>query len=182
LATPGLVYPGKEFTLTPSSSKASKKVRKKSSRKGKKKAGKRGGKKGKKSSTKAGKFSAETILEIGNDGGTETNELHTSCSKPLEVGDVFGSLTLVGINGERGGDAATAFSYEVTNHSTALESVKVMDNQLGMIAEGVFLEAGETRMFTAEAIVSGHVTSQVTVSGQRAAGGTCEAATTVEVR
>lgn len=39
-------------------------------------------------------------IEITNSGGTEINEIHLSCSQPLNLGDVYGSLTLVGANGE----------------------------------------------------------------------------------
>ena len=39
----------------------------------------------------------QSTIELTNPGGAgmETNFIHTSCSQPLQVGDVFGSLTLV---------------------------------------------------------------------------------------
>ena len=45
-------------------------------------------------------FDANTYYTLSNAGGTEQLAIHTSCSQVLEVGNVFGSLTLVGFNGQ----------------------------------------------------------------------------------
>jgi len=38
------------------------------------------------------KLEAQSTIVLTNSGGTETNEIHTSCSQPLAVGNQFGSL------------------------------------------------------------------------------------------
>ena len=42
-------------------------------------------------------FKANTLVRIFNSGGSliEDNEVHTSCSKDLAVGDIFGSLEVI---------------------------------------------------------------------------------------
>ncbi len=57
------------------------------------------------------KFDTESLIEISNSGGTESNELHTSCSVPLIVGDRYGSLTIVALN-ELTGDGSSEVSYQ----------------------------------------------------------------------
>ena len=43
------------------------------------------------------KLEAESTIVLDNSGGTETIEIHTSCSQPLQVGNVFGNLTVTDI-------------------------------------------------------------------------------------
>ncbi len=43
------------------------------------------------------KLEAESTIELTNVGGMETIEIHTSCSQPLQVGNVFGNLTVTDI-------------------------------------------------------------------------------------
>ena len=64
--------------------------------------------------------------------GKETTKIHTSCSQPLAIGDVFGSLTIVGINGQDGGVDVT-YQYVVTNNGAPVSSVEVTDDLLGYI-------------------------------------------------
>ena len=77
--------------------------------------------------TLADDFSSESIVAVGG----QTLTFHTSCSQPLAVGDVFGSLEVVGINGLSPGREITYF-YEVTNNGgTAVNVTSVFDDQLG---------------------------------------------------
>lgn len=56
---------------------------------------------------------ADSYVEIVDANGvTELNRIPTSCSQPLTVGDVFGTLEVVGNNGLRPGIEVTYF-YEV---------------------------------------------------------------------
>lgn len=89
-------------------------------------------------------FAPKTKVILSNDGGKETNYIHTSCSQRLAVGDIFGSLTLVAINEEHGttgtdGDTTTTseettYSYVVTNNGDDVLNAQVFDS--------VFLEVG----------------------------------------
>lgn len=63
----------------------------------------------------ADKFEADSVISISNSGGTEENEIHLSCSQLLNLGDAFGSLTLVAADGERADTDAT-LTYVVSNH------------------------------------------------------------------
>ena len=58
-------------------------------------------------------FDANTYYTLSNAGGTEQLAIHTSCSQLLEVGNVFGSLTLVGFNGQS--DRPITYNYVVSN-------------------------------------------------------------------
>src|SRR5207249_8136320 len=56
-------------------------------------------------SAAAGKtFPSQSNFTLSNSGGTETLSIHTSCSQVLAVGNVFGDWTLVGFNGQTGGN------------------------------------------------------------------------------
>lgn len=89
------------------------------------------------------RFESKTKITLTNSEGSEINDIHTSCSVPLNVGDVFGSLTLVAINGmvEEGGSSEYTYTYTVTNTSTesansnavALSNVTVTDGVFGII-------------------------------------------------
>lgn len=89
------------------------------------------------------RFDPKTKVTLSNGGGIETSNIHTSCSVPLVVGDVFGSLTLVAINGmvAEGGNSEFTYTYTVTNNSTdnaggaavAVSQVTVTDSVFGTI-------------------------------------------------
>ncbi|MDH3587998.1 MAG: hypothetical protein OEQ74_01210 [Gammaproteobacteria bacterium] len=57
---------------------------------------------------------SDTDMALSNGLGTESIRIHTSCSRPLAVGDVFGSLSLVAING-LGTGAPVDYEYELKN-------------------------------------------------------------------
>ena len=66
--------------------------------------------------------------------GGQQLEFHTSCSQPLEVGDSFGSIEIVAINGASPGNEVT-YTYEVTNTgSVTVTDVSVDDDVLGRSA------------------------------------------------
>lgn len=44
---------------------------------------------------------ANTEFTIQSDGGVQTISIHTSCSVPLRIGDVFGGVVVVGFDNER---------------------------------------------------------------------------------
>lgn len=81
--------------------------------------------------TVSGRFGAESTFVLSGAGGRETNLIHTSCSQPLRAGDVFGSLTVVAINSDKGETATLGgevqYFCKVTNTSQAsgLRDVRV---------------------------------------------------------
>lgn len=84
-----------------------------------------------------------TISAIGKDMGSEVQlevggqflKFHTSCSQPLAVGDVFGSLELVQFNGQGSGAEVTYF-YEVKNNGVIdVDVTSVYDDKLGELLE-----------------------------------------------
>jgi hypothetical protein len=49
-----------------------------------------------------GKWGADTTVSVSFPGGSQTIKFHTSCSKPIELGDQYGSLQLIGYTGAKG--------------------------------------------------------------------------------
>ncbi len=121
-----------------------------------------------------GDFSSRTRLAIGG----QSLEIHTSCSQPLAVGDTFGSLEVVAINGVLPGNEVV-FTYEVTNAGDApVADVVVTDDVLGPIGTIGSIDPGATVVLEATAIVTETVTNVVTVV---AGGGMCTATDDVTV-
>ncbi len=115
-----------------------------------------------------------TVSAIGSDMGSVIElyvggqflEIHTSCSAPLAVDDVFGSLELVQFNGQGSGAEVTYF-YEVTNignSNVALTSV--FDDQLGELLEmpPVSLVSGDSFTLEKTAFISETTTNEVTAT------------------
>ena len=96
-----------------------------------------------------GELKASTKFDVVGPDGTQSLEVHTSCSNSLNVGDQFGSMKLVELTTTEGGtvgapvtgeecDAESgqqvAYTYRI-QHSTAGEIVvDLEDDQLGLIA------------------------------------------------
>jgi protocatechuate 3,4-dioxygenase beta subunit len=125
-------------------------------------------------------FDADSYFYLTNAGGTEENKIHTSCSQPLAVGDVFGSLTLVAFDGQRAGDEVT-YNYQVTNNGTDLSGVTLVDVPLGDIAGPFDLAAGESRVFQTVARILETITNIGTFSGSMSNGAVCSASDTATV-
>jgi hypothetical protein len=109
--------------------------------------------------TKSGgvRLNSEVDLALTNVGGTEDISFHTSCSQPLEYGDVFGSLTLVDYIGDKPVAADDIYNTNkdttlnvaapgvMSNDSdadgdplTALLSTDVSNGVLSLISDGSF--------------------------------------------
>ncbi len=119
--------------------------------------------------------------------GQEDNTIHTSCSQPLAPGDVFGSLTVVALNGERAG-AEVIYNYEVTNvGDTDVFDIAVIDSPvpgspfevdgspIASLAPNASVTLSETRVLDVT------TTNTVTVTGATEGGAVCEAMDTVTV-
>ena len=112
---------------------------------------------------------------------------HTSCSKPLNVGDQFGSVKIVELTTTEGGlpappapaDVASEctvmapgevveFTYTVTNiGDVAVTDITVMDDQLGEIPGSPIASLGpfESATLTTDTLVTETTTNIVTVTG-----------------
>ena len=61
------------------------------------------------------KWPNEMVLEIsGGDGGTQTIGFHTSCSQPLVIGDIYGSMTLTDMDTDALGPSTQHDEYDLT--------------------------------------------------------------------
>jgi len=124
----------------------------------------------------AGKLADDTAFDVTGPNGTQSIQIHTSCSKPLNLGDRFGSVAVAGI--ERGdgdlddldGDdgfvglgGQVEYQYQVTNQGLDLVTdVSVQDDVFGPIASGEALDPGETQtFFTTRTLFSSHTNTGV---------------------
>ncbi|MDH3315843.1 MAG: hypothetical protein OER43_08775 [Gammaproteobacteria bacterium] len=138
--------------------------------------------------TVTGPFDSDSGIELSNGGGTEFNRIHTSCSQPLAAGDVFGSLTLVGINGVGVGSGEVTYTYTVTNQGDPAK-VTLVDDKLGPIpAPGqnvIDLASGEVASFSIIteilATTTNIVTANATLNGNPELMCSAQASTTVTV-
>ena len=122
-----------------------------------------------------------TVSAIGSDMGSEIQlqvggqsiKIHTSCSQPLAVGDVFGSLELVQFNGHGAGARVTYF-YDVRNNGTMnIDITSLLDDQLGeLLQQPAPLSAGGVLTVEKSAFISQTTTNQVTATARIAGTGT----------
>ena len=101
---------------------------------------------------------------LANGGGTEVIQMHASCSQPIQAGDVYGSLTLVALDGLMAGRGVDYY-YEVANSGTDLNDVTLIDNLLGQVGGPISLASGESAIFQASALLMETTTNIVDVSG-----------------
>jgi hypothetical protein len=131
-------------------------------------------------------FGSQTEIVLSGGGGTESDDFHTSCSAPLQVGDVFGNLRLVAFD-ELRATATVTYRYEVTNLGALVTGIEVTDDQLGSIGSIPALPAGDgstSAVLTAVTEIAETTTNTATAVGQLAGGAVCAApsdSVTVEV-
>jgi len=124
---------------------------------------------------------SETEIMLSNSGGTEFLNIHTSCSRPLETGNVFGSLTLTALNGI-GSGREVRYSYALENLGTdVITDIVVDDDRLGLIGSGFSLNPGESTILTATTIIDSTTTNTATVTGTSAPGAVCAASSEATV-
>ena len=113
---------------------------------------------------------ADTTFTLTNLGGTETDKIHTSCSQPLAVGDVYFSLTLVAEDGV-GTGKDVKYSYKVTNTGTGTATgISVTDDKLGAIGSIASLNPGDTN---AQTLTKNALIGQTTTNVATATGSSC---------
>jgi hypothetical protein len=106
--------------------------------------------------------------------GSQSLKIHTSCSQPLAVGDVFGSLELVKFNGQSAG-ADVTYTYTITNAGdTSVELTSVVDDKMGNLLQyfqkpaepPIILVQGESRTANVPALIGETTPNTVTVTGE----------------
>lgn len=136
-------------------------------------------------------FRSNTVLEIysSTNNLVQSVELHTSCSKPLNLGDQFGAVEVVGLNTSEGGNASLGaevfFQYTITNGSIdqqfvddaadsfgPLGSLSIGANGTVVLDRTIYVLPDDSNLFTNKLNVSGYLVP----SGQA-----CSASDSVQV-
>ena len=120
---------------------------------------------------------SNTVIELSNSGGTQTNEVHTSCSAPLVAGETFGNMELVALDGQ-GLGADVVYSYLIGNSGNLpITGITAIDDKLGPVPGSPLaqLNPGESTTLKAAAFVTETVTNTVTVNGNVSTGAVCVA-------
>jgi protocatechuate 3,4-dioxygenase beta subunit len=130
----------------------------------------------------ASQLGTDTRVHIfDTQGGTRLQYLkfHTSCSQPVNLGDVYGGLLVFGIDTTASAlktlGAEVQFTYAITNVGPVnLNSIQVTDAFGPVDVSGVALPIlpGETRLLVVKYTLTGPITNTVTV---QANGGLCGA-------
>ena len=90
-------------------------------------------------------FASNSLIEIFSETGDllQEVEFHTSCSKPLNLGDRFGSLVVLGLDTTEGGSASLGaevrYDYRFTNNAGAPFTGYAVDDQLGVLLDPLVL-------------------------------------------
>ena len=95
---------------------------------------------------------------------------HTSCSQPLNLGDVIGALQVFGMDTTQGGTVALGasvdYTYTVTNPNDGqADNVEVLDDQIGVIVTGASIPAMTSVSYVATQIIEEATTNIATVTG-----------------
>ncbi len=132
------------------------------------------------------KLHADSLFEISDGGFYQELAIHTSCSKPLALGDEFGALKVTGFTDQDGvvtvlGDpnagpdfqtqcelptvpGLVEYQYNVTNPTTQTLFVTVTDDQLGTIVENHSLDGETTDTFYVTATLDKDTENVATVT------------------
>ncbi|MCE7988751.1 MAG: hypothetical protein DYG89_46950 [Caldilinea sp. CFX5] len=113
-------------------------------------------------------FPSDTRLQVGG----QALAIHTSCSQALNLGDVFGSLVLVGADGKRL-DTPVTFTYLVANSGDALSNVSLEDD-FGSVTAPFSLARGASQSFQRQTTIGETTTNTAFVRGVLANGQQCE--------
>jgi hypothetical protein len=126
------------------------------------------------------KLGAETFVDIydENDALVQSMNIHTSCSKPLNLGDRFGGVEVFSMDttkqGHIGLGGVIEYQYTITKPGAGvLSNVFVEDDKLGKIASDLSVDPGKTITLFKTAVLTETTTNVVTVTGD-ANGASCE--------
>jgi hypothetical protein len=135
-------------------------------------------------------FPTRTTIEILDDNDTLLQRLriYTSCRRPLNLSDRFGSVEVTALSTTLGGDvslgADVKYIYAITNTGAAeVGNVGVVDDLLGTIPGSPIasIRPGESVTLTTWAFVAEDTTNTVTVTADTTEGRSCNAEETATV-
>ncbi len=119
-------------------------------------------------------FGSGSLAQIFDANGIllQDIEFHTSCSKPLNLGDRFGALEVAALDLENVGPISPGrvveYQYMITNPTASeVTGVIVDDDQLGEIARDLSIPSGETLTLFETATIFSDTTNVVMVSGDQ---------------
>ncbi len=126
---------------------------------------------------------AETMFNIVRDGAVlQSLNIHTSCSKPLRLGDRFGSVEVVALDMKDGDYLSSGsdveFTYVITNEGRVpVENITVVDSVLGAVPGSPIasLQPGESMTLEITELMTETTTNSVEVNGVTALGEECSA-------
>ena len=127
-----------------------------------------------------GELRSDTKFDVVDEfGNKQSLKIHTSCSRPLNLGDRFGAFEVFSIDRKDEGLVSLGniveYQYEVTNlNDFIIYDVSIEDNKLGSIASGLTIPAQESITLFKKAIVSEDTENEVTVTASLSDGGVPE--------
>jgi len=116
-----------------------------------------------------GAFAADLFIELTNAGGIEAHHLLASCASPLQVGDVFGSLTLVAFNLLDQPAPRVAYEYDIKNHGGELFGVDITDDHFGTLVDSLDMSPGTHWKLGVRPEILNTTTNIVTAAGHTTA-------------
>ena len=124
--------------------------------------------------------SASQTFFLSQVGRWEDHEIHVSCSQPLVAGESYGSLSIAALDGNRA-DVEIEYEYTVTNGSTPLTNVSIVDDKIDLGIAPFGLGSNETRVFSATSRIEVTTENRVDVEGELPSGQFCAAHDTATV-
>lgn len=103
-----------------------------------------------------------------------------SCSQPLNLGDVYGGLTLVGADGQRM-DSQVTLTYEVFNSGNDLSNVNITDDIFGSVAGPFLLLTDQRQTFVRQTTIEQSISNTAVAQGTLANGVMCMDSSTVDL-
>jgi hypothetical protein len=115
---------------------------------------------------------SETKFDVTGPNGTQSIVLHTSCSKPLNLGDRFGAFEVFGIDRKDDGyislGGVVEYQYTVTNpNPSTADNVIVTDDVFGPVGGPISLDPnGGSHTFFVKNAIETETVNTATVTGE----------------
>lgn len=114
-----------------------------------------------------GKIDSNSCVQVYDSLGLLLQEstIHTSCSKPLRIGDRFGAIQIVGFDGQ-GQGAFVDYTYVATEKSgQPVENVTIEDDVVGTVTSGDSIPANGELTITVTQWVDGDTENTAVLTG-----------------
>mmetsp|Transcript_30979 Transcript_30979/g.75775 ORF Transcript_30979/g.75775 Transcript_30979/m.75775 type:complete len:433 (-) Transcript_30979:119-1417(-) len=116
---------------------------------------------------------------ISNSGGTQSLQIHTSCSQPLRAGTSAGALTLAELDGQGAGGGSVTYTCEVENRGDPVDGN--VGDSFGTLDASLALANGETVSFERTRELTSGEENTCTFDGVLSDGSPCDAEDSVTV-